>query len=201
MQAPFKTSHLALVLGFALSLTIAPSASADGAYAWQAKPGEEHGSQVASSEWLPIVIGAAVGTTAGALGGSAVDESQPAIWGPIVGGAMGAIAGGGGGSWVIRSVREQDTRVSGAITGVGLGAGFGGILLAKTGPVWGKIAAVALGPVFGGFVGYKIADYYGPKRKPSDAAFVPTEVHPVATPLFANTGAHGVAVGLAGAFF
>ena len=203
MQAPLKTSHfaVAVAVGFALSLSIAQNASADGAYQWQAKPGEEHGSQVASSEWLPIVLGAAIGTTAGALGGSAVDDSQPAIWGPIIGGAMGAVAGGGGGSWVIRAVREQDTRVSGAVTGVGLGAGVGGVLLAKTGPLYGKIAAVVLCPLFGGFVGYKVADYYGPKRKPADAAFVPTEIRPIATPLVGASGAHGVAVGLAGAFF
>jgi hypothetical protein len=204
MPAPFQASRFAALLGFAASLSISSVsslASADGAYQWQASAGEEHGSQVASSEWLPIVLGAAIGTTVGALGGSAVDDSQPAIWGPIIGGTLGAVAGGGGGAWVIRAVREQDTRLAGAVTGAGLGAGFGGVLFAKTDPLYGKIPALVLGPLFGGFVGWKLADYYGPKRKAGDAAFVPSEVHPVATPLVSNSGAHGVAVGLAGAFF
>ena len=198
---PAFLKHATAALAFVAAFSAVSSASADGPYQI-GNANEEHGSQVASSEWLPIILGAAIGTTVGGLGGIAVDDSQPAVWGPIVGGAMGAVAGGGGGAWIIRSVREQDTRISGAVTGAGLGAGFGGILFAKAEPLYGKISALALGPLFGGFVGYKIADYYGPKRKPSDSAFVPHMVHPLATPLVARDGsAHGVALGLGGTFF
>jgi len=174
-------------------------------YDWRKEPGGEHGSQVASSEWLPISIGAAAGVMIGALAGAAADDSKPPIFGPIVGGISGGFAGGAGGAWLIRTQREKDTRTAGMITGLSLGVACGTLLYAKldtddtdqkTLGYIGKYGALALGPLIGAAAGYALASHFylrPPKEAPAAPAAIIPSVSPVMT---ASHGATGMTIGI-----
>ena len=201
--------HAALVLA-AVALASAPSvATADGSYTWKAGPGETHGSQVASSEWLPIFIGGAAGFIVGGLGGTAFDDHQPPYLGALVGGGFGGIAGGGGGAWLIRSFREQDTRFAGAVTGFGVGGGIGAVLFAETissdkgATKAGGIAGLVLLPVMGIFAGRSLAIYFGTKKSPEGAPPppAPVAIRPTANPVITRgMGTTGMTFGIDGSF-
>lgn len=183
-------------------------AGAEGSYTWKAHPGEEHGSQVASSEWLPIVIGGSGGVIAGALIGTGFDDHQPPTLGALVGGGIGGVAGGAGGAWLIRAIREQDTRVAGAITGAATGLGIGCVLFNATlssdngaNKVGGGVGLVVL-PIMGLFAGRALAIYFGGDKsvpeKPTLASLQPT----IAPMMNARDGrASGMTIGLSGTFF
>jgi hypothetical protein len=199
----------AVVLAALVGATAPSVASADGSYTWKAAPGETHGSQVASSEWLPIFIGGAAGFIVGGLGGTAFDDHQPPVLGALVGGGFGAVAGGGGGAWLIRSFRDQDTRVAGAFTGLGVGGGIGAVLFAETisndnkATKAGGIAALVILPVMGIFAGRSLAAYFGTKQ-PSDSTPpppAPVAIRPNATPVITHgLGTTGMTFGVDGAF-
>ena len=203
--------HAATFVLAAVAFVAAPSAaSAEGSYTWKADTGETHGSQVASSEWLPIFIGGAAGFIVGGLGGTAFDDHQPPYLGAIVGGGYGAIAGGGAGAWLIRASREQDTRTAGAFTGLGVGGGIGAVLFAETishenkGTKAGGVAALVLLPVMGLFAGRSLAIYLGtkstnPEGPPPPPA--PVALRPNATPVITHGfGTTGMTFGVDGAF-
>jgi hypothetical protein len=126
-----------------------------------AEPSQRHGSQVASSEWLPITIGGGAGLIIGVIVGQAVDPSQPVVFGPIAGGVFGALTGGGAGAWLIRGARGEDTRLAGAMTGLGLGASLGASIYAHTDSTVGKIAALVLFPAAGALAGHRLAFVLG----------------------------------------
>jgi uncharacterized membrane protein len=159
---------------------------------------ELHGSQVASSQWLPITIGGGIGLIAGVVVGQAVDPSQPVLWGPIVGGVVGGLTGGAGGAWLIRGLRGEDTRLAGAMTGLGLGGGLGFSLAAHTDNLYGKIAACVLFPAAGALVGHRLAFVIGRKEeKRPRFAMVPT----AAPVVVEGRGASGLVVGVSGVIF
>ncbi len=145
------------------TLATTHASAAEESYEWRKETGGTHGSQVASSEWLPIMIGAAGGVVAGGLTGIAFDDAQPAVIGPIVGGVIGGVSGGAAGSWLIRAYRDQDTRLAGTVTGLGVGAGLGVILFAKVDAdgrpleIIGKFGALVIGPVVGALIGRHLA--------------------------------------------
>lgn len=189
---------------FVACSSIGLTSFAEGPYRWRAQEGETHGSQVASSEWLPIFIGASSGVVIGGLVGTGFDSHQPPVLGALLGGGIGGITGGGGGAWFIRSIREQDTRFAGAVTGLGLGLGLGTVLFDATGSVPGKIAAIVLLPTMGAFAGRSLAIHFGGERTPEGSSpLQPTvSMTPTIAPLYGNgTGAHGMTVGLNGVFF
>jgi hypothetical protein len=163
-------------------------------YDWRKEPGGEHGSQVASSEWLPISIGAAAGVMIGALAGSAADDSKPPVVGPILGGVAGGFAGGAGGAWLIRAQREKDTRLAGTITGLSVGVGVGGLLFAKMDAdgraleTIGKWGSLVIAPLVGAVAGRAIASYFYLKP-PKEAPAAPTAIVPSVSPVV--TGSHG----------
>lgn len=159
---------------------------------------ELHGSQVSSSQWLPITIGGGIGLIVGVVIGQAVDPSQPVLWGPIVGGVVGGLGGGAGGAWLIRGLRGEDTRFAGAMAGLALGGGLGASLAAHTENTFGKIAAVVLFPAAGALVGHRLAFMIGRKEeKRPRLAIMPT-----AAPVFVEgRGASGVIVGVSGVVF
>lgn len=171
---------------------------------------ELHGSQVASSQWLPIFLGAAAGVTIGALTGTAFDGNQPAVIGPIAGGAIGGFTGGSGGAWLIRGLREQDTSLAGTLTGLGFGAGIGAVLCANIDPngraleTVGKWGSLVVLPLMGAFVGHRLAIVWARPAKKEDKAAEGTAafVRPTVVPLFARgvSGTTGVAFGVDGAF-
>ncbi|GAC1352439.1 MAG: hypothetical protein NVSMB1_15310 [Polyangiales bacterium] len=171
----------------------------------------EHGSQAASSDWLPIVMGASAGVAVGALVGNAADPLQPATWGTVLGGAVGALAGGGGGGWLIRSMRDADTRLAGTVTGGALGLGAGLVMMANTESTYGKIPAVILLPLMGAVIGNKLAFTFsrssGPGARPGDHSFTPVSLHAIAAPLPAahssapSTAMGGLTIGIGGVFF
>jgi hypothetical protein len=160
-----------------------------------AEPSQRHGSQVSSSEWLPITIGGGAGLIIGVIVGQAVDPSQPVVIGPIVGGLFGALTGGAGGGWLIRGVRGEDTRLAGALTGLGIGASIGTTIYAHTDSTIGKIAALVLFPAAGALAGHRLAFVLGGGgEKRRGVAFVPAAV-----PLFEpGRGATGLFFGLNG---
>lgn len=172
----------------------------DNKYDWRKEPGGEHGSQVASSEWLPITIGAAAGVMVGALGGAAFDDSKPPWAGPLIGGITGGFAGGAGGAWLIRAQREKDTRLAGTITGLSVGVAVGTLIFArldtddengKTRPLEmvGKFGALVIAPLVGAVAGRSVASYFylrPPKEAPAAA---PTAIVPSIKPVV--TGSHG----------
>ncbi len=167
----------------------------DNKYDWRKEPGGEHGSQVASSEWLPIAIGGGAGVLVGVLAGAAFDDSQPPIGGPIVGAIAGGFAGGGGGAWLIRAQREKDTRLAGTITGLSLGVAVGAMSFAKidadgrTLETIGKYGALVVFPVIGAVAGRALAAHFY-LRPPKEAApAAPTAIMPNVSPVI--TGAHG----------
>ena len=203
MAEPSK--HVAAALACAgLLFATTRSASAD-PYRWRAAEGEEHGSQVASSEWLPIFIGAAAGVVVGGLTGTAFDQHQPPVLGALIGGGLGALTGGGAGAWIIRSTRENDTRFAGAVTGLGVGGGIGVVLFTNIDSTPGKVAALVLVPVMGAFAGRSLAIHFGTKSSTtSDAPPPPPTVslRPSVTPIFGRgMGATGMTIGVDGAFF
>lgn len=202
--------HAALVLAAVVGVSAPSVASADGSYTWKAGPGETHGSQVASSEWLPIVIGGAAGFIVGGLAGTAFDDRQPPYLGALVGGGFGAITGGGGGAWLIRSFRESDTRVAGAVTGFGVGGGIGAVLFAETissdkgATKAGGIAGLVLLPVMGIFAGRSLAIYLGTKKTSPEgtpAPPAPVAIRPTANPVVTRGfGTTGMTFGIDGSF-
>ncbi len=189
--------------GVVVALRSAAASPANAESAWRKERGEVHGSQVASSEWLPISLGAAGGVVVGGLAGTAFD-TKPALVGPIVGGVLGAVTGGAAGAWLIRSAREQDTRVAGTITGLGVGAGVVAVLFAKSDPdgrtleTVGKWGALVVVPTLGALVGHRLAIVFGSTKTkeappaPPPVAFVRPSVAPI--------GTSGLAFGLDGAF-
>ncbi|MEO7092402.1 MAG: hypothetical protein ABI175_04065 [Polyangiales bacterium] len=210
MLARSQRFAAAVVLATLVGAATPSVASADGSYTWKASDGETHGSQVASSEWLPIFIGGAAGFIVGGLGGTAFDDHQPPVLGALVGGGYGAIAGGGGGAWLIRASRDQDTRVAAAFTGLGVGGGIGAVLFAETisesnkATKAGGIAALVLLPVMGAFAGRSLAMYFGskpsnPEGRPPPPA--PVAIRPNATPVITGgLGTTGMTIGFDGSF-
>jgi hypothetical protein len=192
---------------FAVS-TLGSMRRVDAAEPWRKESGTAHGSQVASSEWLPISIGAAAGLVVGGLAGSFADPSTPATIGPIAGGVIGAFTGGAAGAWLIRGAREQDTRLAGTLTGLGLGAGIGAVLLARTEPegraleTVGKWSAIVLAPALGALAGHRLAVVWGSTATkeapvpPPPVAFV----RPNVAPVFGPNGSTGFSLGVDGAF-
>jgi hypothetical protein len=210
MLARSRRLAAAVVLTALVGVTAPSVASADGSYTWKAAPGETHGSQVASSEWLPIFIGGAAGFIVGGLAGTAFDDHQPPVLGALVGGGCGAVAGGGAGAWLIRGFREQDTRVAGAFTGLGVGGGIGAVLFSETissdqgATKAGGIAALVLLPVMGAFAGRSLATYFGTKAPSTEAPPpppAPVSIRPNAAPVITGAlGTTGMTFGLDGAF-
>ncbi|MBI2389920.1 MAG: hypothetical protein HYV09_10035 [Deltaproteobacteria bacterium] len=198
---------LALTTVAACTLTAGRS-SAAGEYDWRKEPGQEHGSQVASSEWLPIMIGSVSGAMVGALGGYAFDDRQPALWGPILGGVLGGVAGGAGGAWVIRSFRDKDTRLAGTISGAGVGAALGAVLWANMEPDGrtlesiGKYGALVVGPLLGAVAGRQLAAFMQerPPREAPAAAPAPVAIAPSFAPVIGPRGATGMTFALAATF-
>lgn len=177
------------------------------------KEGEKelHGSQVASSQWLPIFLGAGAGVIVGALSGQAFDSAQPAVIGPVVGGVLGGFTGGAAGAWLIRGLREQDTSVAGTLTGLGLGAGIGAILFTNVEPngraleTVGKWGALVVLPLMGAFAGHRLAVVWARPAKKDDKAAAPAAFfRPSVTPLFGpagvTNGTTGVTFGVDGVF-
>lgn len=163
-----------------------------------AEPSQRHGSQVASSQWLPITIGGGVGLIIGVVVGQAVDPSQPVVIGPIVGGVFGALTGGGAGAWLIRGARGEDTRLAGALTGLGIGASLGTSIYAHTDSTLGKIAALVLFPAAGALAGHRLAFVLGgdgaPRERRRGVVLAPTAV-----PIFEQgRGATGLFFGVNG---
>ena len=202
-----RRSIRALAVVLAVTAT-SNAALAEGSYVWRAPPGEEHGSQVASSEWLPIVIGGSAGVIVGALAGTAFDNHQPPVIGALAGATFGAFAGGGGGAWVIRTLREQDTKWAGAVTGGAIGAGVGVILFNEalgsegTATKVGGAAALVLLPVMGILAGRSLAIHFGGDRANKEAprSFV---MQPNVVPVAAASGSGpaGLTFGVSGTFF
>jgi hypothetical protein len=188
-------------------LAAATPAAAEGAYK-NAEPSEVHGSQVASSEWLPIMIGGSAGLIIGGLVGGAFDDRQPPLFGALLGGGIGAVAGGGGGAWVIRGAREQDTRLAASITCGAVGIGIGSLVFANTivsdkteTKIGGVFALVAI-PVMGWLVGNRLAVHLGGVPKPEAKPIAIAAIRPSAAPVMTNgVGATGVTFGIDGAFF
>lgn len=177
------------------------------------KEGEKelHGSQVASSQWLPIFLGAGAGVIIGALSGQAFDSAQPAVVGPVVGGVIGGFTGGAGGAWLIRGLREQDTSVAGTLTGLGFGAGIGAILFTNVEAngraleTVGKWGALVVLPLMGAFAGHRLAVVWARPAKKDDKAAAPAAFfRPSVTPLFGpagvTNGTTGVTFGVDGVF-
>jgi hypothetical protein len=195
-----------------LAATVAGEASAaEENYEWRKETGGIHGSQVSSSEWLPIMIGAAGGVVAGGLTGIAFDDAQPAVIGPIVGGVIGGVTGGAAGSWLIRTYRDQDTRLAGTITGLGVGAGLGVIMFAKMDAdgrpleIIGKFAALGIGPLVGALVGRHLATHTMgriPDDTKADAPPPPPPVSliPSVNPVITRGTATGMTFGLDATF-
>ena len=180
-------------------------------YEWRKEEGGIHGSQVSSSEWLPIMIGGAAGVMVGGLIGIGFDDRQPPLVGPIVGGVLGGVAGGAGGSWLIRAYRDQDTRLAGTICGLGVGAGLGTILFAKIDAdgrpleTIGKFAALGIGPLVGAIVGRHLATHQMgriPDDSPKAAPPPPPEasIMPTVAPIMSAHGTTGFAFGVDGVF-
>lgn len=198
-----------LILGIAgiitCSLLAGSASAAEESYEYKKESGVAHGSQVASSEWLPVIIGGASGVMIGGLAGVAFDDHQPAVVGPIVGGLLGGATGGAAGAWIIRSVRNKDARVPGLITGAGVGAGLGVILFSKMDAdgrpleTVGKYGALIIAPLIGAVAGQQLAAYLQSKpvkeKEAAPVAFVPS-IAPVVGP----HGASGFTFGLDGAF-
>lgn len=198
-----RTARRVAAAGLAVALASAVATPARAESTWRKEKGEVHGSQVASSEWLPIVIGGAAGVVVGGLAGTAFD-TEPALVGPIAGGVLGGLTGGAAGAWLIRSAREQDTRLAGTLTGLGVGAGVAAVLFAKTEPndraleTVGKWSALVVVPALGALAGYRLAIVFGSTQTkeappaPPPVAFVRPNVAPV--------GTGGLAFGIDGAF-
>ena len=197
------------VLSVVLAVTATTSlALAEGSYVWHAQPGEEHGSQVASSEWLPIVFGGSGGLIVGAIVGAGFVSRQPPVLGTLAGATVGALAGGSGGAWLIRTLREEDTRWAGAVTGGAIGAGVGVILFSGTigsqrGTTQaGGVAALVLLPAMGILAGRSLAIHFGGARQTKDT---PRSIvlQPNVAPLAAARGAQpaGLTFGVSGTFF
>ena len=126
--------------------------------------------------------------------------SQPATWGPILGGAVGGIAGGGAGAWFIRHVREENTRVAGAITGGALGLGIGLSLFARTEDVYWRLPGLLILPAMGAVVGDKLAVTFMGKSKRESSSVALHTVQPSVVPLVGR-GSTGLSVGVSGSFF
>jgi len=205
MLRPSSRLLLATAGVLACSLFAGSASAEDESYDFKKESGVEHGSQVASSEWLPIMIGGAAGIMVGGLTGVAFDDNQPAVVGPIVGGVLGGVSGGAAGAWIIRSFREKDTRIPGMLTGLGIGGGVGVIMFSKMEPdgraleTIGKYGALVFAPLIGAVAGHQLAAYLQTKppkeKEPVPVAFVPS-VAPVVGP----HGASGMTFNLAGAF-
>ncbi|MGZ3417843.1 MAG: hypothetical protein ACXWUG_29375 [Polyangiales bacterium] len=193
---------------FAFSVTlVGDPGSARADTEWRKETGEAHGSQVASSEWLPIIIGGSAGLILGGVVGAAFDDRQPPVVGGIAGGAIGAVAGGAGGAWVIRQIREKDTRIPGLITGLSLGAGLGLIMFNQMGDpeghaleTVGKWSSLALFPAVGAVVGYKLASVWGGKATEDAPPPPTTAIAPLVAPVVGPHGATGISIGASAIF-
>lgn len=181
------------------------SAEEEQGYDFKKESGVEHGSQVASSEWLPIVVGGTLGLAAGGLVGYSLDDHQPAIAGPILGGFLGGITGGASGAWIIRAAREKDARTPATLVGLAVGGSVGVALYSKMEPngraleTVGKYGALAVGPLVGAVFCYQLASYF--QEKPvKEKEIAPVAVVPAVSPLVGRDGAHGVSFALSGAF-
>jgi hypothetical protein len=199
-------ASLVSVVAVSVALLGAESEARADIHDWRKESGDEaHGSQVASSEWLPILIGGSAGLIVGGVVGAAFDDHQPPIAGGIVGGAIGGVAGGAGGAWIIRTIREKDTRIPGMLTGLAIGAGTGLIMFNQMGDpegkglaIVGKWSALVLFPAVGAVVGYKLGTVWGGKA--SQDAPATTGIAPVVAPIVGTEGAHGVSFGATGIF-
>ena len=169
---------------------------------------ELHGSQGASSQWLPIILGGLAGMAVGAIAGTQANNQNPTL-GPIVGVATGGIAGGGGGAWFIRNLREQDTTVAGTLTGLGIGGGLGALIAVNVDPggrtleTIGKWSAAAILPLMGALVGHRLAVVWMKPTKKEEPKPEPAAgfVRPTFGPVVAATGkSSGFSLGLEGAF-
>jgi hypothetical protein len=201
-SAPFRFAS-SLAIAAVISVLAVPEAKAESA--WRRERGEAHGSQVASSDWLPIVLGGAAGVVVGGLTGAAFDRGQPAVVGPVGGAAIGGLTGGAAGAWLIRSVRDKDTRLAGTLTGLGVGTGVGIVLFTRAEPngraleTVGKWSALVIAPVVGAVVGHRLAVVFGGKK--DEPAPMPIAVRPSIAPVVAPAGnAAGWTFGLDGAF-
>lgn len=177
------------------------------ALSWRKEGGEAHGSQVSSSEWLPIMIGAAGGFLVGGLVGAGFDTAEPPVVGPAVGAGIGGFTGGAAGAWFIRSLREKDTRLAGTLTGLGVGAALGAIAFSKMEPdnraleTVGKWGSLVVFPVVGAIVGNRLAIVFS-SPAPRDAA-PPAPVAtlvPVVAPVFGPQGSTGLRIGFDATF-
>lgn len=202
-------TRLSTLVALIAVMTVTTEASAEETtYEWRKEAGGTHGSQVASSEWLPVMIGGAAGVMIGGLSGIAFDDAQPAVIGPIVGGVLGGVSGGAAGSWLIRSYREQDTRLAGTVCGLGVGGGLGVILFAKIDAegrpleTIGKFAALGVGPLVGALVGRHLATYMM-GRTPDDtkkAAPASVSIVPSIAPVMTGRVSTGMTFGLDATF-
>jgi hypothetical protein len=137
--------------------------------------------------------------------GAPFDSDQPPTKGALIGAAIGGFTGASGGAWLIRGLRDKDTRWAGALTGLGVGTGVGVVLFAKLDtrgndatPIVGKVLALTLVPAIGALAGRQLAIYVagdGPKEKSAPPPVV-SVIRPsvVATPT-------GVTFGVDGAWF
>lgn len=200
-----RSPLLALSGLLACTLMAGSASAAEDDYAFKKEGGVEHGSQVASSEWLPIVVGGTLGLSAGGLTGYSFDDNQPAVLGPILGGFLGGVAGGAGGAWIIRATRDKDTRTPAMLVGLAAGGAMGVVLYSKMEPdgraleTVGKYGSLAIAPVLGAVACYQLASYLQEKpvkeKEPAPVALMPS-VAPVVGP----HGANGMSFSLSGAF-
>ena len=190
-------------------------------------PGESasgHGSQAAFGAGLPILIGGLGGIVLGGIAGFELNPSDtPATTAALVGVGLGALGGCAAGSWVHRTLRDEDPRWSGAIVGLSIGAGLGTALYAhivtgdhldsvsSTPLLIGKIAGLALLPLLGTIAGYRIAATFAGPEKPPDSTVMPAptassarvvqSLAPSIAPVFGpRDDVRGVSVGMVGTF-
>lgn len=198
-------SFLVGLSGLVACSLLAGSASAEDNYDFKKEGGIEHGSQVSSSEWLPIIVGGTLGLTGGGLLGYSFDDHQPAVAGPLLGGLFGGMAGAAGGAWIIRSFRDKDARTPAMLTGLALGASAGVIMFSKMEPegraleTVGKYGVLAFAPVLGAVAGYQLASFFQSKP-PKEKEVIPVAFVPTVAPVVGPHGSTGMTFGLDGAF-
>jgi hypothetical protein len=202
-----RAPALAFTVLVACSLSAGSAAAEETSenFDFKKESGAEHGSQVASSEWLPIVVGGTLGLASGGLIGYSFDDNQPAIAGPIIGGFLGGATGGAAGAWIIRAARDKDARTPAIIGGLAVGGAVGVVLFSKMEPegraleTIGKYGSLAIAPVLGAITCYQLASYFQEKpvkeQPPAPVAMVPS-----VAPVVGRDGATGLSFSLSGAF-